>query len=91
MQKRILGKTKEKLSILGMGGVVVMNLEQSKANSIVADAIDKGVNYFDVAPSYGDAEIKLGNALKGKEIKCFLRVKQMGAQRWMHKRNWKRH
>ncbi|MEM3431635.1 MAG: aldo/keto reductase, partial [Candidatus Micrarchaeia archaeon] len=78
MQKRILGKTKEKLSILGMGGVVVMNLEQSKANSIVADAIDKGVNYFDVVPSYGDAEIKLGNALKGKRDKVFLACKTDG-------------
>ncbi len=78
MQKRILGKTKEKLSILGMGGIVVMNLEQSRANSIVAEAIDRGVNYFDVAPSYGDAEIKLGNALKGKRDKVFLACKTDG-------------
>ncbi|MCL4407330.1 MAG: aldo/keto reductase [Thermotogae bacterium] len=78
MQKRILGKTKEKLSILGTGGIVVMNLEQDKANSIVADAIDRGVNYFDVAPSYGDAEIKLGNALKGKRDKVFLACKTGG-------------
>ncbi len=58
LQKRILGKTKEKLSILGMGGIVVMNLEQCTANSIIADAIDRDVNYFDVAPSYGDAMIE---------------------------------
>jgi predicted aldo/keto reductase-like oxidoreductase len=78
MQKRILGKTNEKLSILGMGGIVVMNLEQKKANSIVAQAIDRGINYFDVAPSYGDAEIKLGNALKGKRDKVFLACKADG-------------
>lgn len=75
MQKRILGKTNEEISILGMGGIVVMNLEQEKANSIVAYAIDKGVNYFDVAPSYGDAEIKLGNALEGKRKNIFLACK----------------
>lgn len=75
MQKRILGKTGEKLSILGMGGIVVMNLEQKKADEIVSMAIEKGINYFDVAPSYGDAEIKLGNALKGKRDKIFLACK----------------
>ncbi len=78
MQKRILGKTGEKLSILGMGGIVVMNMEQRKANSVVADAIERGINYFDVAPSYGDAEIKLGNALKEKRDRVFLACKTDG-------------
>ncbi len=78
MEKRILGKTGSKLSILGMGGIVVMNLEQSVADKIVSDAIDKGINYFDVAPSYGDAEIKLGKALKGKRDKVFLACKTDG-------------
>ena len=36
--KRTLGKTKEKLSIIGFGGILVMNEEQSKANSLVAEA-----------------------------------------------------
>ncbi len=75
MEKRILGKTNEMLSILGVGGVTVMYLEQKVANSIVAEAIEHGINYFDVAPSYGDAEIKLGNALKGKRNEIFLACK----------------
>lgn len=57
MEKRILGKTGEKLSIIGFGGIVVSGMEQAKANNIVADAIDRGINYFDVAPTY--EEIKL--------------------------------
>ncbi|AGB19504.1 aldo/keto reductase [Thermoanaerobacterium thermosaccharolyticum] len=78
MIKRTLGKTGEELSIIGFGGILVMNMEQSKANNLVSDAIDRGINYFDVSPSYGDAEIKLGNALVGKRDKIFLACKTDG-------------
>ncbi len=55
------------LSILGFGGIVVCGLDQAEADRAVASAIDRGVNYFDVAPSYfdGEAELKLGQALRG--------------------------
>jgi aryl-alcohol dehydrogenase-like predicted oxidoreductase len=33
-------------------------------SSSIRLAIDAGVNYFDLSPSYGDAEIKLGKALE---------------------------
>ncbi len=49
--KRTLGKTGERLSIIGFGGVVVMDEEPSAAANIVAEAVDRGINYFDVAPS----------------------------------------
>jgi aryl-alcohol dehydrogenase-like predicted oxidoreductase len=38
-------------------------------------AIDSGINYFDVAPSYGDAEIKLGPALEPYRKGIFLACK----------------
>jgi len=53
--RRPLGKTGEHLSIIGFGGIVVMNEEVSNSNNIVAEAVDRGVNYFDVAPSDGNA------------------------------------
>src|SRR4051794_38268877 len=54
------------LSTVGFGGIIMLGQEQPKANQIVAEAIDRGLNYFDVAPSYGDgeAEEKLGIALQ---------------------------
>jgi hypothetical protein len=61
--RRALGKTGEQLSILGFGGIVVMNEDSASAANIVAEAVDRGVNYFDVAPSYGDAQERLGPAL----------------------------
>ncbi|MDI3471800.1 MAG: hypothetical protein PWQ20_110 [Thermotogaceae bacterium] len=87
--KRVLGKTGEELSIIGFGGILVMDEEQSKANSLVAEAIDRGINYFDVAPSYGNAEEKLGPALVGKREKVFLACKtgertKEGAERELH-------
>ena len=65
------------LSIIGFGGVVVMGMDQKDANRLVAEAFDRGVNYFDVAPSYGDgeAEIKLGEALRPFRKQVFLACK----------------
>ena len=35
---------------------MVNGAEQAHANKVVATAVERGVNYFDVAPTYGDAE-----------------------------------
>ena len=75
IEKRSLGKTGEKLSVIGFGGIVVMNATPEESSARVAEAIDYGVNYFDVAPSYGDAEIKLGPALEPYRKKVFLACK----------------
>ena len=75
MQTRPLGRTGWNASIIAMGGIVVMSEEQERANEIVAHAIAEGVNYFDVAPTYGDAEIKLGEALKPYRKDVFLACK----------------
>jgi len=73
--RRRYGKTDVNLSVIGFGGIVVRDTEQKEANRIVAEAYERGVNYFDVAPSYGDAEIKLGPALKPYRKKAFLSCK----------------
>ncbi len=77
MQKRVLGETGEELSIIGFGGIVVCGTEQSEANKIVADAFNRGIYYFDVAPSYckGEAEERLGPALEPFRKDAFLACK----------------
>jgi len=75
MQRRPYGKTGVELSILGFGGIVVAKLEQVEANRIVADAVARGVNYFDVAPTYSDAQEKLGPALEPYRKDVFLACK----------------
>jgi aryl-alcohol dehydrogenase-like predicted oxidoreductase len=66
-----------RLSTIGFGGIIMLGQEQPKANQIVADAIDRGLNYFDVAPSYGggEAEEKLGIALQPYRKSIFLACK----------------
>ena len=65
------------LSTIGFGGIVVVGLEQRDANRIVATSVERGVNYFDVAPSYGNAEAeeKLGIALEPYRDQVFLACK----------------
>src|SRR5450755_432183 len=70
--RRTLGKTGEQLSIIGFGGIVVMDEEPGAAANIVAEAVDRGINYFDVAPSYGNAQERLGSSLAPYRNKCFL-------------------
>ena len=65
------------LSIVGFGGIVLMGQPQEVANAEVARAVARGINYFDVAPSYGkgEAERKLGPALKPHRERVFLSCK----------------
>jgi len=65
------------LSIIALGGIVVCGMSQEEASRRVAAAYDRGVNYFDCAPSYfdGEAESKLGEALRPYRSKIFLAEK----------------
>ena len=75
METRVLGRTAERLSIVGFGGIIVKDETDTDAANYVAEAIDRGVNYFDVAPGYGNAEEKLGPALEPYRDNVFLACK----------------
>jgi len=90
LPKRTLGKTGEELSIVGLGGVVMDKMEASAAGELASEVMDLGLNYFDVAPSYGNAEIVMGEALRGRRDKVFLACKTLerdrkGALRELHR------
>lgn len=93
---RQYGKSDVKLSVIGFGGIVVMGNEQEQANKLVSEAFNRGVNYYDVAPTYGDgeAEIKLGPALEPYRKKSFLACKttqrEVGPAREEFQRSLKR-
>ena len=78
LERRALGKTGEKLSIIGFGGIVVKDATTGQAAERVRAAIEAGVNYFDVAPSYGNAEDMLGPALEPHRKGVFLACKTQG-------------
>lgn len=77
LPKRRYGRTKEKLSIIGFGGMVVKDVLPKEAANFVAKTVDRGVNYFDVAPFYGNAQRRLGPALKPYRQECFLACKTL--------------
>lgn len=75
LPRRSLGKTGEQLSILGFGGIMLNNMEQQRANDLIAMAFDAGINYYDVAPTYGNAEERMGPALESYRDQSFLACK----------------
>ena len=75
LPRRRLGRTGEELSIIGLGGMVVVNETAQETQRIVRQAMAQGVNYFDVAPTYGNAEELLGLALAPIREKVFLACK----------------
>lgn len=75
MERRAYGSTGWELSLIGFGGIVVTDTTPAEADAYVGEAIDRGVNYFDVAPSYGNAEEKLGPALAPFRDGVFLACK----------------
>ncbi len=87
--RRSLGRTGESLSIIGFGGIMVSDEEQKISNDLVAKAYEGGINYYDVAPTYGNAQDRLGPALKPYRNKSFLACKttqreKVGAEKELH-------
>ena len=72
---REYGKTGVKLSIIGFPGFALKQLDMERVHRMVAEAVERGVNYFDVAPQYGDAEERLGPALEPYRKNVFLACK----------------
>ena len=64
MEYKKLGRTGLDVSIISFGGILVKNMEQEEVNKVVSEAIKRGVNLFDVGPTYGDAQNKLGPAIE---------------------------
>jgi len=75
MEQRAYGRNGDRLTVIGFGAIVVMNEPQETANRFVAEALDAGIDYFDVAPGYGDAQDRLGPALEGRRNGVFLACK----------------
>lgn len=81
MEYRKLGKTDMHLSVIGFGasplGDVFDVTDEQEGVRAVHTALDLGINFFDVAPFYGDtlAETRLGKALAGKRTDILLATK----------------
>ena len=84
------GKTGIQISAVSYGGIVSAGnfegaicpeVDQKGSDRYVAWAIERGVNYFDAAPSYGDTELQLGNSLRPYRDKVHLSCKTLERDR----------
>jgi predicted aldo/keto reductase-like oxidoreductase len=74
---RVLGRTKEKVSILGLGTAPVGEgpVGIQDGIRIFSEAIDRGVTYIDTARIYGNAEEILGHIIPKRRDKLFVVTK----------------
>src|ERR1700719_2460367 len=83
MPTRILGRTGERVSALGLGGSHIGNsgLGSREAIRIIRSAIDRGLTFMDNSWDYndGESEMRLGKALRdGYRKKAFVMTKVDG-------------
>ncbi len=75
MEYRRLGRLGHQSSVLIYGGAAVAEQPQDVADASFEQALDAGINHFDVAASYGDAELRLGAAMHRMRDRIFLATK----------------
>ncbi len=60
MLKRELGRLNYQSSVVMFGAASLGDVTQEEADASIAYALEHGVNHFDTAASYGDAELRMG-------------------------------
>ncbi len=59
METRRLGRLGHESSVLIYGAAALSEVDQDTADASIQEALDAGINHFDVAAGYGDAELRL--------------------------------
>lgn len=75
MEKRRLGRTGHMSSLLTFGAAALGQVTQAEADAGIELAFSHGINHIDVAPAYGEAELRLGPWLESNRSKVFLACK----------------
>jgi predicted aldo/keto reductase-like oxidoreductase len=75
IERRSLGRTGLKFSTIGFGGFALNGVSAETARELVREACEGGVNYFDIAPSYGNAQQMMGPALEPYRDRVYLACK----------------
>src|SRR6476619_5217804 len=75
MEYRRLGRLGHDSSVVIYGGAALAEVDQDTADRSVQEALQAGINHFDVAASYGDAELRLGPWMPRIRNEIFLATK----------------
>lgn len=77
MEKRRLGRTGHMSTVMVFGTAAFWEISPAEADKAIELVRAHGVNHFDVAPSYGQAEERLGPWLEKHRSEVFLGCKTM--------------
>ncbi len=75
METRRLGRLQHRSSVLIYGAAALAEVDQDTADASVQEALDAGINHFDVAADYGEAELRLGPWMSRIRDDIFLATK----------------
>ena len=75
METRRLGRLGHQSSVLIYGGAALGAVTQDVADRSIDEALAAGVNHFDAAASYGEAELRLGARMDDLRGRVFLATK----------------
>jgi len=77
MERRVLGRTKHKSSIIALGGASLRPETRKESKEFIKYAFDHGINHVDIAPTYGSGEAEniLGDWVKEYRSNIFLACK----------------
>jgi aryl-alcohol dehydrogenase-like predicted oxidoreductase len=75
MERRRLGRLEHQSSVLIYGAAALGDVSQDVADRSVQEALDGGINHFDVAADYGEAELRLGPWMRDIRERIFLATK----------------
>lgn len=75
MEKRRLGRLGHDSSVLIYGAAALGDVSQDVADRSIQQALDGGINHFDVAADYGEAEVRLGQWIPQVRDRIFLATK----------------
>jgi aryl-alcohol dehydrogenase-like predicted oxidoreductase len=77
METRKFGRTGHDSTVAIFGAFALGKLKQENADRVVQQVLDAGVNHFDIAPSYHEAELRLGPWMPQIRQQVFLGCKTM--------------
>lgn len=75
MERRRLGRIGHESSVLIYGAAALAQVDPETAETSLREALDGGINHFDVAAGYGDAELRMAPWLKSARSQIFLATK----------------
>ncbi|MDQ0902227.1 aldo/keto reductase [Paenibacillus sp. V4I7] len=75
MLKRTIGRLNYESSVVMFGAASLGNVTQEEADASISFAMQHGVNHFDTAASYGDAEVRMGPMISQIRKDIFLATK----------------